>query len=81
MKLDERDFLIKLYIRGKKPREVINEEDFRLHHKRAWHLLSKWTDKGWYEYGVSLDLGWLTPEGKAEAQKQILEENNNANIS
>lgn len=27
--------------------------------KRACYILQKWVDKGWYDYGVSLDLGWL----------------------
>lgn len=28
--------------------------------KQAWRTLEKWTDKGWYEYGVTVDLGWFT---------------------
>lgn len=31
--------------------------------KRAYYLLSKWADKGWYDYGTSLDLGWMTGDG------------------
>lgn len=31
-----------------------------LPHKRAWYWLTKWSDRGYYEYGVSLDLGWFT---------------------
>lgn len=27
----------------------------------------KWPAKGWYEYGVTYDLGWLTEAGKAKA--------------
>lgn len=42
-------------------RDVINA--LPIHHKRAWYLLLKWTNKGWYNYGTSLDLGWLTAEG------------------
>lgn len=26
--------------------------------KQAWATLEKWCRKGWYEYGVTLDLGW-----------------------
>jgi hypothetical protein len=33
---------------------------------RYW--LEKWDKKGWYEYGVSLDLGWLTDEGRQQAK-------------
>jgi hypothetical protein len=47
----------------KTPRDLINEPDFPIHHKRAWYLLQKWSDKGWYDYGVALDLGWVTEEG------------------
>lgn len=31
--------------------------------KRACYLLGKWTDKGWYDYGVNVDLGWMTDKG------------------
>jgi len=44
-------------------REIINTPKFPIHYKRAWYLLEKWTCRGWYEYGVTLDLGWMTPEG------------------
>lgn len=40
-----------------------------INHKRAWSLLEKWERNGWYEYGVSLDLGWLTAEGKQKASE------------
>jgi Mn-dependent DtxR family transcriptional regulator len=36
-----------------------------IHPKRVAYLLGKWARKGWYDYGVSRDLGWLTPAGKA----------------
>lgn len=45
------------------PRQMINEEGFPMHRKRAWYLLDKWASKGWYDYGVTLDLGWPTPIG------------------
>lgn len=38
----------------------------RMHRKRAWFLLGKWTGD-WYEYGVNLELGWLTADGRANA--------------
>ena len=28
--------------------------------KQAWRTLEKWSQRGEYDYGVSLDLGWLT---------------------
>jgi hypothetical protein len=36
--------------------------------KQLWYWLEKWADKDWYEYGVSLDLGWLTEAGWKQAQ-------------
>jgi hypothetical protein len=39
------------------------------HYKRLWYYLEKWCDKGWYSYGVSLDLGWLTDTGLRKAQE------------
>ena len=32
--------------------------------KRRRYLLNKWADRGLYDYGVSLETGWLTPEGE-----------------
>ena len=29
--------------------------------KQAWATLTKWSCLGLYDYGVSLDLGWLNP--------------------
>lgn len=49
-----------------KPREIINHPEFPLPPKRAWYLLEKFTGRGWYDYGTSLDLGWLTEKGVAE---------------
>jgi len=37
-----------------------------LHWKRTAYLCEKWTRKGWWEYGVSVDLGWFTPEGRRD---------------
>jgi len=44
-------------------RDIINEPDFPIHHKRAWMMLYKWARRGYYDYGVTVDLGWVTPEG------------------
>ena len=53
------------------PRDVINQDNFYMHHKRAWYILDKWSGKGWYDYGVSLDMGWLTDTGKEIAKNLI----------
>lgn len=61
---------IDLIERRQSPREVIY--DLGIHHKRAWYLLEKWSSKGWYDYGVCLDLGWLTSEGKEVANSSLV---------
>ncbi|KAF6564513.1 hypothetical protein G9G63_10240 [Paenibacillus sp. EKM202P] len=85
MKEDEKRFLLDVYNRcanyaihnpctqGRRttPRVLINEPDFYMHHKRAWYLLEKWSGKNWYEWGVTMDLGWLTLEGE-KAAKELL---------
>jgi hypothetical protein len=35
--------------------------------KRLYYLVCKWSSKGYYEWGVVHDLGWLTDKGKAWA--------------
>lgn len=43
------------------PREVIAEmhqQGMIQSPKQAWRTLEKWSGKGLYDYGVSLDLGW-----------------------
>ena len=55
-------------------RDIINSPQMPFHHKRAWFLLEKWSDNGWYEYGVTLDLGWLTDEGVKHVEDIILKE-------
>lgn len=53
------------------PRDIIQQ--FPINHKRAWYILEKWTSKGWYSYGVNLELGWITPEGEKELERRIHE--------
>ncbi len=47
----------------KTPRDIINEPGFPIPHKRAWYLLEKWSGQGLYDYGVTVDLGWMTEKG------------------
>lgn len=86
MKNDEKQFLIDIYKKcanyalrnpiteTNKPsvRDLISKEDFYIHHKRAWYLLKKWSSFGWYDYGATLDLGWLTREGERKTQSLML---------
>lgn len=61
---EERMFfaLVRLFrdLHGLLPRDVINE--YPINHKRAWYLLEKWSRQGKYEYGVSLDTGWIVED-------------------
>lgn len=45
------------------PRDIYNE--LGLNWKRACYLLEKWSGKGWYDYGINVDLGWMTSKGMA----------------
>jgi hypothetical protein len=56
-KSEEEMFYQLIKLTGKKPRELINE--LPINHKRAWYILEKWCRQGKYDYGVTLDLGWL----------------------
>ncbi len=75
MKLDEKVFLLALHSHGETPRELIYSGTVAINHKRAKYLLEKWCDKGWYDYGVTLDLGWLTSKGVSKAKEVLGDEN------
>lgn len=40
--------------------------------KRCWYYLRKWSDLGFYSYGVSLDLGWFYPDRFPDRYKYLL---------
>lgn len=61
-KSEEEMFYFLIANTGKTPREIINT--FPINHKRAWYLLEKWCRQDKYEYGVSLDLGWICDKGE-----------------
>lgn len=70
IKADEKILLVELLRRGEYQaldefgrgiRDVATGKD--IPEKRACYLFEKWYDRGWYEYGVNIGLGWLTPEG------------------
>ncbi len=80
MKSDERAFLEALRAEHQHvpyrrvgtpvPADEIGEE-VGLSAKRVDYLLEKWTQRGWWEYGVSARTGWFTPQGIAvEAAKE-----------
>ncbi|MBD9081998.1 MAG: hypothetical protein EGR48_00255 [Lachnospiraceae bacterium] len=43
-------------------------------YKQLMYYVNKWADKGFYEYGVSLDLGWFKFDKLTGEYKQIYEE-------
>jgi len=80
LKEDEKQFFLQVvngctkpYKDGSRirPRDIINSEGFTMHYKRSWYLLGKWSDKGWYDYGVTLDLGWITLKGYEVAESLL----------
>ena len=60
---------------GIEPRALINLLGEFIHHKRCWYLLEKWSRLGFYNYGVSLDLGWLEMDKLPDRYKALLKEN------
>ena len=61
MKPDEQKLLSTLLpMESPVVRDVI--KSLGMNHKRAVYILEKWAAKGWYDYGVTVDLGWLYPE-------------------
>ena len=68
---DERVFaaLVLQCCHGYEIREVMAICD--VPYKRCAYYLAKWSTKGWYDYGVSLDLGWLTELGREKLQAMV----------
>lgn len=72
MKEDERYFLKLMQARcslmrlpRESPRVIIADPACPVVERRATRILEKWARKGWYDYGVSLDTGWVTAQGMA----------------
>lgn len=60
--------------RGVTPRTIIKMLSEFINYKRCWYLLEKWTNKGFYNYGVTMDLGWFEEEYfTGEYQEMYLE--------
>lgn len=59
--------LLRALTEGIKPRDA--GERLGIHWKRVEKLCWKWADRGWYEYGTTADLGWLTPRGNVVVQQ------------
>lgn len=56
------------------PRTIIKTISEFMNYKRCWYLLEKWGNKGFYNYGVTMDLGWFEAENfTGEYQEMYLE--------
>lgn len=40
-------------------REIMNILGEFINYKRCWYILQKWCGAGFYDYGTTLDLGWI----------------------
>ena len=63
MRADLENYLYKRIKKGICPRLLIRsmfETGKIKSRKQAYATLKKWTNKGYYDYGVSIDLGWIT---------------------
>lgn len=56
------------------PRDIINIIKDFIHYKRCWYLLNKWSGLGFYNYGVTLDLGWIEFDKLPDRYKELLED-------
>ncbi len=61
MKPDARELLTAI-ASGERPREA--GERIGIHPNRVAALCQKWTRRGYYDYGVSLDMGFITEKGR-----------------
>ena len=76
MKQDEKIFFvlcIQLREIGIRPREVVHLLHELIPHKRCWYYLDKWSGMGFYDCGVTLDLGWFYKDKLPQRYRELLE--------
>lgn len=56
------------------PYNVVDWLGDTIPHKRCWYYLRKWSDLGFYDYGVALDFGWFYPDKLPERYREIIKE-------
>ena len=58
-------------------REIVNilYDAGVMHYKRCWYLLRKRGHMGFYDYGVTEDLGWFNMDNLPQRYAALLEEN------
>ena len=49
-------------------REIV--DTLGMHHKRAEYICKKWSERGWYDWGVSVLTGWLEGDGLTAVLKE-----------
>lgn len=64
---DDEQALLNYLNAGENALEAV--KDLRIPPKRAGFILEKWTERGWWEYGVGVFHGWLTSDGREEAER------------
>lgn len=60
IKEDEEEFIGAILL-GVRPYEA--EEALGMHPKRSEYILAKWSERGWWDWGVAIMTGWITEEG------------------
>ena len=77
MKVDEIVFFVYCYFLrtfyGFSVEEVVEICSLQIPKKRLLYLLKKWEKKGFYNYGVSIDMGWFEPEYMPERYRKIID--------
>lgn len=58
-----------------RPRTVVNILADTIPHKRCWYYLSKWAGLGFYDYGITLDLGWFDFTKMPERYRELVQKN------
>jgi hypothetical protein len=75
MKDDEKKFFITCYFLrndGYNIRDIIYFLGEFIHYKRCWYLLKKWSGIGFYNYGITLDLGWFELDDMPDRYLELL---------
>lgn len=77
MKNQEKFFFVLCYDMRKYcvPYDFINSKIVKeIPRKQLKYYLTKWTDLGFYDYGVNLFFGWFYPDKLPERYKDVLAE-------
>lgn len=65
-------FCIALNRFGFNVRKAVDILDKYIPRKRLWYYLDKWSNLGFYDYGVTLDLGWFYIDKLPARYKELL---------